>query len=284
VLFRSENVNQFKEGNFKAVEVIEVKDDEYANGGFMADGGEITYAVVNENTDRIYVKSKNEKFIKLKYNELKEVYPTEELSIVEFKSRMMADGGFMAEGGYTAIGEDYEYVNTFGIDQDDFNAIVEAYHLSPSYDQVDRIQSRMTFSKMRDKYGRDKVDEIGNYIHETHEANSNYNNSREYMADGGFMEHGGVIAYANDDYDNKIGLFNSMLDAKKFAKANKWRYDTILFEDEYGDNIIVSKDDTFKDVDYLFADSFKNGGMMAKGGFMAKGGVFYSDSHKLGHE
>ena len=75
-----------------------------------------------------------------------------------------------------------------------------------------------------------------------------------------------------------------MLDAKKFAKANKWRYDTILFEDEYGDNIIVSKDDTFKDVDYLFADSFKNGGMMAKGGFMAKGGVFYSDSHKLGHE
>jgi hypothetical protein len=77
---------------------------------------------------------------------------------------------------------------------------------------------------------------------------------------------GGVIAYANDDYDNKIGVFNSMLEAKKFAKANKWRYDTILFEDEYGDNIIVSKDDTFKDVDSLFSDSFKKGGMMAHGG------------------
>jgi predicted GNAT superfamily acetyltransferase len=83
---------------------------------------------------------------------------------------------------------------------------------------------------------------------------------------GGYMEHGGIIAYANNDYENKIGTFSSMLDAKKFAKANKWRYETILFEDENGDNIIVSKDDTFKDVDSLFADSFKNGGEMAKGG------------------
>jgi hypothetical protein len=36
-----ENVNQFKEGNFKAVEVIEVKDDEYADGGFMEHGGDV---------------------------------------------------------------------------------------------------------------------------------------------------------------------------------------------------------------------------------------------------
>jgi hypothetical protein len=86
------------------------------------------------------------------------------------------------------------------------------------------------------------------------------------MRQRGYMANGGVIAYANDDYDNKIGVFNSMLDAKKFAKANKWRYETILFEDENGDNIIVSKDDTFKDVDSLFADSFKNGGFMEMGG------------------
>jgi len=71
----------------------------FARGGYMAKGGEITYAVVDENTDRTIVKSKDKNFIKLKYNELKEVYPKNKLSIVEFKSGQYAKGAYMEHGG-----------------------------------------------------------------------------------------------------------------------------------------------------------------------------------------
>ena len=63
-------------------------------GGY-ADGGKVKkYAIVDEETDRIYIKDTNKEFINLKYKELKEIYPNEKLSIVEF-----ASGGYMAEGG-----------------------------------------------------------------------------------------------------------------------------------------------------------------------------------------
>ena len=80
------------------------------------------------------------------------------------------------------------------------------------------------------------------------------------------LEDGGLIAYANDDYENKLSNFSSLDSAKKFAKDNKYKYDTITFEDESGDTIVVSKDDTFKDIDWLF------GNKMAKGGYMDGGG------------
>ena len=83
---------------------------------------------------------------------------------------------------------------------------------------------------------------------------------------GGYMAKGGLTAYSDGDYDNKIGTFSSLASAKKFAEKNKSKYETITFEDEYGDNIVVSKDDTQKDIDFLFDDK------MAKGGYMAKGG------------
>lgn len=87
----------------------------------------------------------------------------------------------------------------------------------------------------------------------------------EEFAKGGYMAKGGMIAYADGNYDNRVGTFNSMLDAKKFAKANKWRYETITFEDESGNNILVSKDDTFEDVDWLFSNQYAKGGYMAEG-------------------
>lgn len=71
---------------------------------------------------------------------------------------------------------------------------------------------------------------------------------------------GGVIAYSNDDYEQRIGSFSSLGEAKKFAKANKLKYDTITFEDEYGDNIVVTKSDTLKDIDYLFSEEYGKGG------------------------
>ena len=43
------------------------------------------YAIVDENTDRIYIKNTDKNFIDLKYKELKEIYPNDNLSIVTFK-------------------------------------------------------------------------------------------------------------------------------------------------------------------------------------------------------
>jgi hypothetical protein len=72
--------------DFKKSEVIKKE---------MADGGRVKkYAIVDENTDRIYIKNTNKEFIDLKFKELKEVYPNDKLSIVEF-----AHGGYMAKGG-----------------------------------------------------------------------------------------------------------------------------------------------------------------------------------------
>jgi hypothetical protein len=72
---------------------------------------------------------------------------------------------------------------------------------------------------------------------------------------------GGFIAYADWDYDNKLGTFSSMQKMKDFAMKNKGKYDEIIFEDEYGDNIVVTKDDTAKDLDFLFSEMAKGGSM-----------------------
>lgn len=69
-----------------------------------------------------------------------------------------------------------------------------------------------------------------------------------------------LVAYANMDYDSKIGEFDSLDSAKKFAKANKSKYETIMFEDSFGDNFIVSEDDSDKEIDYLFTMSYAKGG------------------------
>ena len=92
------------------------------------------------------------------------------------------------------------------------------------------------------------------------------------MADGGMMGNGRISAYPNDDYENILGNFDSLETAKKFAKLNKWKYETLTFEDSKGDTIVVSKEDSFKDIDFLFSFGMAEGGMMADGGLMAKGG------------
>jgi antirestriction protein len=71
---------------------------------------------------------------------------------------------------------------------------------------------------------------------------------------------GGLIAYSNNDYQQIVGNFSTLAEAKKFAKANKGKYQTITFEDEYGDNIVVEKSDTIKDIDWLFSEKYAKGG------------------------
>jgi hypothetical protein len=89
---------------------------------------------------------------------------------------------FYAKGGYTTKGEDYEYVNTFGISQKDFEEMVDAWHKTDSYDQMDRIESRLVFRRMTNKYGEEKVEEINKYIWDTHNA---HEHSGKYAKGGG---------------------------------------------------------------------------------------------------
>ena len=87
-----------------------------------------------------------------------------------------------------------------------------------------------------------------------------------------------IVAYANGDYDKKLKEFYSLESVKKFAKENKSKYQSITFEDEYGDNIVVVKNDTADDIEWLFSEEMYPNGYpsapneMANGGYMEGGG------------
>lgn len=136
--------------------------------------------------------------------------------------------GEYAKGGkvsYREAGENYEYVNTFGIEQDDFEQIVDAYHKSPSPNQMDRIESRTTFNKMRNKYGLEKVDEVGNYIHKTHQSHGK-------MAQGGALPKQNqlnkkvldLIQKANIDSKLEFGqlVVSALTDANAHSEVRKF--------------------------------------------------------------
>ena len=72
---------------------------------------------------------------------------------------------------------------------------------------------------------------------------------------GGMMADGGLVAYADENYDEIIRRFSNVKSAKDFAKANASKYKSLIFEDEYGDTIVVSQDDTSIDIDMLFSES-----------------------------
>ena len=75
------------------------------------------------------------------------------------------------------------------------------------------------------------------------------------LAKGGMMADGGLVAYADENYDEIIRRFSNVKSAKDFAKANASKYKSLIFEDEYGDTIVVSQDDTSIDIDMLFSES-----------------------------
>lgn len=87
----------------KSYDDFEEKPKENKLFGFFDEGGEVKkYAIVDENTDRIYIKSFDKEFINLKYKELKEIYPNDELSIIEFEEREAKEyvnPKYMAKGG-----------------------------------------------------------------------------------------------------------------------------------------------------------------------------------------
>jgi cell division septum initiation protein DivIVA len=78
----------------KEIESAVLNRMEFEKGGMMADSSEVKrYAIVDENTDRIYIRNTNKEFIDLKYKELKEIYPNDKLSIIEFEKGGITKGG-----------------------------------------------------------------------------------------------------------------------------------------------------------------------------------------------
>ena len=111
----------------------------------MADGGIVKkYAIVDENTDRIYIKNTNKEFIDLKFKELKEVYPNDKLSIVEF-----AHGGYMAKGGGIYTSDSLYYLQVI---KDDKEVAREKFR-AKSLKEAKEISEEEYESKYISKYG-----------------------------------------------------------------------------------------------------------------------------------
>lgn len=191
-----------------------------------------------------------------------------------------ASGGMMADGGnFVLRWQDPKN----GGQEEEFSSKKDAIEF------VKELYKYKDFLRYADKYEIPRLyDDNNKEVIDAYELQYLAENSGRIMADGGMMADGGLIAYSNNDYENKIGSFQSLESAKKFAKANKWKYDSITFEDESGDNIVVSKDDSFKDIDWLFSDKMADGGMMAKGGIYSSDSLYIltisKDGKIIGHE
>jgi len=160
-----------------------------------------------------------------------------------------------AKGGYTTKGEDYEYVNTFGIPQNDFKEMVDAWHKTDSYDQMDRIESRLVFRRMTNKYGKEKVEEINKYIWDTHNA---HEHSGEY-AKGGEMSFMKPIDNLDDFKFTKYYVRNG-----KDRTMNK-HFTSFSDADDYLDMLIQKSK-----IDKSYSDG------ISLDGFSEKYGEFYT--------
>jgi hypothetical protein len=157
-----------------------------------------------------------------------------------------------AKGGRLDLFEDYEniptnvqkvldkYAKKFG---DDFSGM-SYQDMKKMHDEIYKLGYTFDSGLDNQAFG---LRPIGLNLNELVGYEDEENDNTEYAK-------GGLVAYANDDYETRIATFNNLAEAKKFAKANKWKYESILFEDDKLDNIVVNKGDTFKDIDFLFSN------------------------------
>ena len=164
--------------------------DGYAKGGIVK-----KYAIVDENTDRIYIKDTNKEFIDLKYKELKEVYPNDKLSIIEF-----AHGGYMAKGGGIYTSDSLYYLQVI---KDDKEVAREKFR-AKSLKEAKEISEDEYESKYISKYGNplnfivsEAMEEGGKLIGNQKKLDVNKNgklDSEDFkMLRGKKMAHGGEI-------------------------------------------------------------------------------------------
>ena len=122
-----------------------------------------------------------------------------------------ADGGKVAQP-YTFDGESYSYFNTFGVDQNDFIKLVDVYHTTNPLRQMDRIIERLTYREFESKYGTSVLDEVMNYIHQTHENHEKY-------AKGGEVNEMYVVVGEKDGYWTIMSTPSSKEKAEKLLEA-----------------------------------------------------------------
>ena len=118
-------------------------------------------------------------------------YPYLELGGKLFGAGYFAKGGYLPKGAnyksYTAKGENYEYRNFFGIEQSDFEKIVDVWHEhEKNHSQYASIYNK-TISDMQAKYGSDTIDAVISHIEDVHNLHKMYN--EDYYAKGGEFGH-----------------------------------------------------------------------------------------------
>jgi hypothetical protein len=216
------------------------------------------------------------------------------------RSVVISDNSYadkFASGGYVEEGEDYEYVNTFGIDQDDFEKLVDAYHKSPSYDQAERVESRLTFSKMREKYGESKIDEIGNYIHETHESHEHYAKGGTFgagnFADGGETDKVNIDVKTIGENKYHIDVNGKSWSKKSSGDLGDVIINVLFYVNKEGDKkikiMIDGKDETVE-FKKAIIERYEKGGLkhlinyLGEGHKYAKGGMFGAGRFASGGE
>lgn len=101
-----------------------------------------------------------------------------------------AEGGYLPKGAnyqsYTPQGEDYEYRNFFGIEQGDFEKIVDVWHQDENnHAKYGNVYDK-TISDMEAKYGFDKIDAVISHIEDVHNLHKMYH--EDYFAKGGKID------------------------------------------------------------------------------------------------
>lgn len=101
-----------------------------------------------------------------------------------------AEGGYLPKGAnyqsYTPQGEDYEYRNFFGIEQGDFEKIVDVWHQDENnHAKYGNVYDK-TISDMEAKYGFDKIDAVISHIEDVHNLHKMYH--EDYYAKGGKID------------------------------------------------------------------------------------------------
>lgn len=302
----------YYEGRVNRADVKRRKFPMLEKGGYMANGGEITYAVVDENTDRIYIRSNNENFIKLKYNELKEIYPQDKLRIIKFeKGGYMEHGGDVDKGGMIYALREYVSSGEIANKTDVLN-----------YDDIAKIR-RIAIQYYMDNgdvpYSFGELNRIMAY------ANDKFKSG--YMAKGGMTDHnlmigdtikqsfGNILVVENDGktYLVNINTGQRWTDSEwwslskgeitKYTKMAKGgnvyssddAYEAIILKDGVEVDRVVLRAKNKGEARMMYED-YHEGKMMKTHGEdityeiivapskMAMGGeVFYKESHKMGH-
>lgn len=114
----------------------------------LADGGQIKYVIINDNSDRIYFRSPQLDLVKLKLKEIQEIYPNEKIIIQKF-----ANGGTFANGGVLEGAEIYvadlaEYNNGRLVGKH-----LKLSDYSSGAEVMEAIQAILDEQTAKDKYG-----------------------------------------------------------------------------------------------------------------------------------